>query len=475
MAARQFRQMVGYGLTAVLIALLTGCASLDPSQDVQKSGTLVEARTGFKPDWHIPWAAQAEVWDGHSKLTLNQAVILALRNNRSIQARLEDIAGARADLVQSGLLPNPVVSIAYGFPLGGGAGGATFGASAIQEFTALWLRPSRMKAADAQLRSQILGVSQDGLRLVADVKQAHTRIAFAQRAIALLLSQIELGKQATTVTGKQVAAGQSTQLDVNRNQLLILSLQSQLVEQRAALAKEKTQLLCLMGRSDMIGDWDIAEAQAHSEIPNLNESEVIVMLSQRRLDVAAARFVYESKVQDLQLEHLGQFPTIALGAGIQRENDGGKELGPNASFTLPLLDQNQAKIARAASALRKAKLDTDRTLQEAIKQARLAWTDWQAKQSQIRLYQDQLLGLAKQNMELSQKARQAGAIDQTVFLEAQRGLIMAQSSLLGLERDMELSRIELEFTVGGTLQPTPSSPVASPPATTQGTATRPRD
>ena len=230
MAAIHFRRMAGCGLTSVLIALLTGCTSLDPTQDVQKSGALVEARTGFKPDWRIPWTAQADIWDGHSKLTLNQAVILALRNNRSIQSRLEDIAGARADLVQSGLLPNPVVSIAYGFPIGGGAGGATFGASAIQEFTALWLRPSRIKAATAQLESQILGVSHDALRLVADVKRAHTQIEFAQRAITLLLSQIDLAQQATKLTEKQVAAGQSTQLDVNRNRLLILSLQSQLVD-----------------------------------------------------------------------------------------------------------------------------------------------------------------------------------------------------------------------------------------------------
>ena len=126
MAARQLHRKVGCCLASSLLALLTGCASfasLDPAQDVMRSRDLVEAGTGIKPEWRIPWAAQADIWDGHSKLTLNQAALLALCNNRAIQSRLEDLAGSRADLVQSGLLPNPVVNVAYGFPLGGGAGG----------------------------------------------------------------------------------------------------------------------------------------------------------------------------------------------------------------------------------------------------------------------------------------------------------------------------------------------------------------
>ena len=456
MLSRQFVGLAARSLPLVFVAFLTGCASLDPSQDVQRSGNLVEARTGIKPDWRVPWTAQAELWDGHSKLTLNQAVTLALSNNRSIQSRLEGIAGARADLVQSGLLPNPVLSIAYGFPLGGGAGGATVGAGVVQDFTALWLRPPRVAAATALLQAQILGVSNDALRLVADVKQAHARIAFAERAAALTLSQIDLAQKATTLIQKKVAAGEFIQLDVNRNQLLVLSLQAQLVDQRATLVKEKMELLSLIGRSDLIGEWAVEESNGlmnAKDASNLSESDVIAMLRRQRLDVVAAQFVYESKTHELEIASRGRFPAVALGPSFQRENDGGKELGPEASITFPLFDQNQARIARAASDSRKAALDAEKVLQDAAKQARIAWTDWHTKQSQIRLYQDQLLGLAKQNMDLSEKARQAGTVDQTVFLETQRELISAQTVLLGLERDAILSVIELEYAVGGTLHP----------------------
>ena len=451
MLERNSLRLATQSLSLVMIPLLSGCVSTDPSKDIQQAAALVEARTGLKADWRVDEILRPDVWDGRSTLTVRQAVMLGLRNNRTIQARLEDIAGARADLVQSGLLPNPVLSVAYGFPLGGGAGGPTAGASLIQDFTAIWLRPLRTKGAGALLQSQVLGVSNDALRLVADVKQAHARIVFTQRAVNLLLSQIDLAQQAINLTQSRVNAGEAGQLDLNRNRLLLLTLQSQIVNRRATLAKERQQFLLLIGRADLRDQFDVEDPAAHVAASDLTESQVIALARQQRLDVVAAHYIYESRARELQLDRLGRIPALSLGGNFQRENDGGKELGPEAQITVPLFDQNQARIAKAKSNLRKAAIEADRIMQDAISQARLAWIDWRVKLDQIRFYQDQLLDLAKKNLDLSEKARKAGTVDQTVFLEAQRERISAQSSLLDLEREAALSSIELEYAVGGNL------------------------
>jgi hypothetical protein len=49
----------------------------------------------------------------------------------------------------------------------------------------LWLRDGKVKAADARLNQTVLDVSDKALRLVADVKATHARIAFGERALAL--------------------------------------------------------------------------------------------------------------------------------------------------------------------------------------------------------------------------------------------------------------------------------------------------
>ena len=98
-----------------LCALLAiGCVSLDPSADINEATGLVEQRSGWRPDWNAPWSSSIEAWKGEAPLSVDQAVTIALRNNRPIRAALERIASARADLVQSGLLPNPVLSATFG-------------------------------------------------------------------------------------------------------------------------------------------------------------------------------------------------------------------------------------------------------------------------------------------------------------------------------------------------------------------------
>ena len=95
-------------------ALLSGCVSVDPTADYEEAMSLVEQRSGWRPDWNTPWSGTVTTWDGTSPLSSDQVVTIALQNNRELRATLEGIAAARADLVQSGLLPNPVLSAAYG-------------------------------------------------------------------------------------------------------------------------------------------------------------------------------------------------------------------------------------------------------------------------------------------------------------------------------------------------------------------------
>ena len=106
-------------------------------------------------------------WDGRSPLTREAALVMALRNNREIRSQVEQIAASRADLVQAGLLPNPVLGLTLRFPVDPVSGGTFIGAQVVQSFTALWLRDGKVKAADARLNQTVLDVSDKALRLSA--------------------------------------------------------------------------------------------------------------------------------------------------------------------------------------------------------------------------------------------------------------------------------------------------------------------
>ncbi|MFQ5748630.1 MAG: TolC family protein [Planctomycetota bacterium] len=433
----------------LLLALLAGCVSLDPAPDYDEASTLVGERSAWKPSWNAPWADGVSTWDGKSPLTLDQAVTIAFQNNRALRGELENIASARADLVQSGLLPNPVLSASLGHSKVGTA--VSFGL--IQELNDLLLRPQRKKAAAAALRGQVLSVSDLALRLVTDVRDTHARVVHGQRGIALTHSHIELVRRGIAVAEKRLQAGEGTQLDVNRLTQELLSLQADLVEQRLGLQTARRSLLKLLGMADASADWeaeDTGQAADGSSI-SISESEAMKRAAQQRLDVQAARAAFEQRRHELSAETLGAIPDVSLGPSYESDEDNLKFLGGDLEVEIPIFDTNRARIAKARSELRKAKAEADQVIQAAVNQTRSAWLAWQSKVQQVKFFRDRVLTLARENLALSQRSFRAGQVDLTVVLDTQREVIQAEFKLNSLELDAATSLADLEYAAGGRL------------------------
>src|SRR5688500_11449833 len=92
------------------LLLFAGCGRVDSTADVAAARQLVADRSGIAPDW----PAAAPTWDGNTPLTRDLAIRLALARQPTLRAQRATIAAARADLVQAGLLPNPMLSLFLG-------------------------------------------------------------------------------------------------------------------------------------------------------------------------------------------------------------------------------------------------------------------------------------------------------------------------------------------------------------------------
>lgn len=432
---------------------LGGCVSLDPTADYLEAMSLVEQRGGWRPDWNAPWTGDVEAWDGISPLSVDQAVTIALQNNRELRATLEEIAGARADLVQSGLLPNPVLSVAYGPAILGDAGGATLSVSLVQQFTDLWLMPARKDAAASALQEQILGISDTALRLVADARNAHARIVNSQRGIALTHSHLDLVGRSIAFTRQRIAAGEASQLDENRLEQQLLRLQADLKQQELERDKQKRALLEVLGLADARADWravDIIPA-LESWPDDLTESDLIDLATQLRLDVAAAQRAYETQLQELRVANLGKFPEIGAGVEFERDEDGRRSFGPVLDLEIMIFDNKNARVAKAASELRRVQFEADAVLQRAVTETRTAWLEVRTNLDLVDFYRAEVIALARENFALAGQAFRAGQIDMTVVLETQREVILAEFELNQLEGGAALSLIELEYAAGGRL------------------------
>ena len=161
----------------LLVALTTaGCAShatvATPADVVRRTG--VPARPPDATGTVIPPGVAID--DG---LTPDEAVAIALWNNPDFQVQLANLGFARADLVEAGLLQNPVLALLFPW------GPKQLEATVRWPIEALWQRPKRIAAATLSAQSIAAGLEQDGLTLVSDVKLAYAEYALAQDRVTL--------------------------------------------------------------------------------------------------------------------------------------------------------------------------------------------------------------------------------------------------------------------------------------------------
>ena len=162
------------------------------------------------PQWasasthEAPLPPDVNLTDG---LTQEEAVAVALWNSPSFQATLLDLGIARADLVEAGLLRNPILSLL--FPLGPKQLEFTL----QYPFEVLWQRPARVGAA--RLNAQAIGerLVWDALSLVAQVRTAHADALIADRRLALATQNAELTRRLADITDARLRAGDISDLE----------------------------------------------------------------------------------------------------------------------------------------------------------------------------------------------------------------------------------------------------------------------
>jgi cobalt-zinc-cadmium efflux system outer membrane protein len=491
---------------------VAGCAQVKTDAQVDQALDLVEQRTGERPAWKAPWDEQPPAWDGQAVLRLQDAVALALRNNRDLRADLEMIAQADADLVQAGLLQNPTFNFMFMLPASGGRSMLRSNYLPMQPLQDLWLIPARKKVATAELQNAVLRVADRAVETAAAVKRVYARLQYTQRAIDLIRDNMRVADQSTRIIQIRQAAGKATQVETNLSHVRCLKLQSELSGMEAEHRTAQRELLMLMGLASATDRWQVEpvnELQDELEGPS-PEDGLISLAADQRLDLKAARWGFQAAEERIDLMRREGWPEVALGFTFERApaprsnnqrfvgklgnsaveaaaagaagmpqpmppvmpfNPKVREvvytLGPMIDLELPIFDQNQAQVAKAISEYRQREAEYQARAQEITRMVRESRVMHQQAYDQALFYRRSVMPQVEQNLKLAQESFAAGQEDLTVYLMAQEDLIMTRLKTLSFMRDYHVTRAELERQVGGRLvMPEPMGPVATLPATT---------
>jgi len=479
---RHHEVLLLFGAQGLLVA---GCATVNPKPDYDRIDRQVEAvigqRVAFRPgDEPAVQAKVAALLDGG--LTADEAVQVALLNNPKVWAGLLRTGMARADVVQAGLFTNPTVGVLLRFPEAGGLADLETGLS--QNIADLWMIPARTRAAERDLDRSILETARESAAVANDTKVAYYNAVAAQRALEISRENLGLVEQLLRITEARLEAGAVGSLDVNLVRGLVL--RAGVVERNARLATAtaKRTLATLLGLDAPAEELRLIDPLPIPIAAALEAEHLVAVARDSRLDIRAARDAVSAAEARVELEYAKVFQNVELSFELERnarralpgrdiaadtarasiangaltapdvESRGQRRLarsqeieailGPGLSVTLPILDQNQAQIAKAKLAMQEADALLESLLRtvsqetrEAVDRATTAW-------GVARTYEQEVLPQAQTTLELSQSAYQAGQTPILNVIDAQRSLLETRQAYVAALQSAATALVDLE-------------------------------
>jgi cobalt-zinc-cadmium efflux system outer membrane protein len=454
----------------LLASVLAGCATVAPRPGFDDVGQLVSARA---PGRTIQWnqgtpedeAAAEDVQELLSQeLTLESAVQIALLNNRALQAVYGQLGIAQADLVQAGLLQNPILSADVRFPTPAGLfTGAAVGL--VQEVISILQVPLRKRVAAAAFEEAKLTVSAAVIDLITAVKRAFYRLQGAEQMVELRRTVVGATALSADVAQRQHDAGNITDLDLANERALSEQARVDLARVETEVAEDREELTALMGLWGPATDWRIAP-----HLPDLPRDDVApvgleTLAVSQRLDLAGARQRIHELLLSRDLTRLYRLlPTAALGVAAEHEvDDGAWSIGPAVEFPIPVFDQGQAALANQSARLQQS-ANQHTALAVAIRsQVRRTWTRMQQARAVATHYQGILLPLREKIIQQTELEYNAMLVGVFQLLLAKRDEIDAGRAYIEALRDYWVARTDLESAVGGELPLTESPAAAATP------------
>ena len=377
------------------------------------------------------------------------AVRIALLNNRNVRAAYERLGIAAADLVQAGLLHNPVFDAEAIFFL---EGGTELDLSLAQPFVDLFWRPLRQRVAEHQLAAQIAAVTHELVHLTSAVRREFVSVRAAQQLVEMQRLAVDAAVASHELMRKLFDAGNvpPQRLTAERIVEARARLELDAAERAAIEAREPlSRLLGLWGKDIL---WTIVGELGVEPLAGLDLGGVEGRSIAASLDLCENRALIDAAAQRAGLvEWQSLWPEGMLGPAAMREPGDGWGVGATFELELPIFDDGRARIAAADAQLR---MLLHRHVQIAVEtrsaarllRDRLMRLDQRARYLQHELLpaQDKLLHETIQNY----NAMQIGAFE--VLAQKQQQLAASREHMTTL-RDTWLTRIDLEELLAGSV------------------------
>jgi outer membrane protein, heavy metal efflux system len=449
----KLRKNIGW-LMAILF-LLNGCASMALDAGFDDVKATVEQRSAIQISWNSGTDLDKEAAEKlrsllQNKLSVDEALQIALLNNRELQALYSELGVAQADLVQAGLLRNPIFDAAVLFPVSGG-GKPDLEFSAVMNFLDIFYLPLRKRVAAArfeEVKTRVAGAILDfaaRVRTAFFLHQANEQMLELRQTIAQALgASFEIAR-------RLYEAGNIPDLEFARERALSEAGKLALRSAEVAVRQSREELNVLMGLWGKQTQW-----QTDQRLPEIPEQPVQTgdlerLALEKSLDLVNARQRIMLAGNQLGFNRwTALVPELHAGPLGERE-EGSWELGPTLEFPIPLFDRGQARVGRAVAELRRSRQEYYALAVRIRSTARAVQDRLEGARDRALYYRDILLPLQERivnEVQLQYNAMQLGPFQ---LLRAREEQIQTAVAYIEALRDYWLARGDAGQILSGRL------------------------
>ena len=440
-------------LMAVLTstAVLGGCASFSP--DGGFAAVEKTARDRLSKD--LVWARADADHDRLGQrvsellakpLTVDDAVQVALLNNRGLQASFQELGITEAELVQAGRLPNP------GFSFGRSSRGDEREIERSIHFNlARLLAMPLIGRLEARRFEQTQGmVAMSVLSLAADTRKAYYNALAAVESVRYMRQVKQAAGASAELARRMEQVGNFNKLQRAREQVFYADASLNLARAEQAQHAARERLTRLLGAWGAQTAFTLPERlpDLPKDVLELPDIERVALA--QRLDVQGARLAAEQTARNLGLTRTTRFVNV-LELGLMRNssNEAPTQRGWEVGFELPLFDWSGARVARAEAVYMQTVHRAAETAVNARSEVREAYGAYRSAYDIARFQRDEVVPLnqriAEENV-LRYNGMLIGVFE--LLAEARTQIASVNGSIQAL-RDFWIAQADLDMALIG--------------------------
>lgn len=451
------RQRFGFTRISVCVAvmvLLAGCTTFSKDGGFDAVSSTAKARLGkeavmVRTDADRDAVAKRTQALLSKPLTIDDAVQVALLNNRGLQASYAELGLSEADLVQAGHLPNPAFTFSR---TRASNGDLSIGRSFSANILGILTLPLAARIEGRRFEQTKLETADAMLEVAAQARRAYVNAVAAEQGAAYAAQVLDSADAGAELASRMRQAGHFSKLDDAREQAFYAQSVAQLAKARHQAVAAREQLTRTMGLWGVDTTYSLPDhlPDLPKERPDLKDLEAFAM--QNRLDIQAAKLQTQGVATSLGLAKTTRFiNALDLGYLNNYETDKGHEHGYEISVEIPIFDWGGAKVARAEAIYLRSANRLAQTAIDARSEVRESYSAYVMSYDVAQHYRDEIVPLRKtisDELLLRYNGMLASVFE---LLADSREQVSAVNAYIDSLKDYWLADTDLQMAVGGHL------------------------